>query len=431
MRKILRFRERFCWVAVVVFLTVALILGLFGCGGGGGGGAGNLVRLHVRRNNQPVNLIWAAYQEGTGAWQRLTPTTTGEYRFPVTDPQGRYGVAWVEDESGYVSIIQLTLQDVNELWITLEPEEIDTYTVSGQANVPGPFAVAVNGQMGFPFIGSYALSQVPRGTWDLLAATGTQQDGVIQVTRVYVHRNLAVTSNVTHNIDFNNARPVTQSFSVSAPGSEWSWVFFVTKNGTAAPLAIAQGSAAASFQAPAMPSMLTQTGDFYVVGGMSETQNVMAWKGFTTPQNTTLSLPNPLTGVGGNYPTVTGLSTDFQFWAFSLEYQDKDWSVLVSRRWLGNATSYTVPESALANVSGWQPAWSLPSTGVNVRVNAVTTNHSNPLALLFSPQVREVPIAEGIPVVSGLEIKVASTDIEGWRKRSKSLQSLRKPALLK
>ncbi len=453
MKKDFRSREKLCWVAVVFLLTMSLTLGLFGCGGGGnggtgtggggnggtgnGGGTGNLVRLHVRRNNQPVNFPWAAYQDGTGAWQRLTPTTTGEYQFTVTDSQGRYGVAWVEDESGYVTLRQFTLQDANELWIPLEPEDVNTYTVSGQAtNAQGPFAVAVDGQMElFELVGNYALDEVPPGTWDLLAATVTQQGGetgwVGWVTRVYVHRNLAVTSNVAHNINFNNARPV-QMFSVSASGSEWSVVAFVTKNGTTAPLAIAEGSPASSFQAPAVPSDLTQSGDLYVALAMSETRNTMTWKVFSTPQNTTLSLPNPLTGVGGSYPTVTGLSSGVQLWVFSLEYQDKDWSVMVSKRWLGNATSYTVPADALASVSGWQSAWSLPSTGVNVFVDAVTTN--TPLSLFFSPQVREVPIAGefDIPIItSGMEIKVASTYIEGWRKRGKFLQSLRKPALLK
>lgn len=392
---------------------------MVGCGGGGigiggtgssGTGGTGLVRVYPRLYNQPVNLNWAAYQDGTGAWQKIDPTSPGVYQFNVADANGRYGFAGVYvDGDGDVGVVilHLTRTDAAEVAIPMEATSVSPpeYSVEGQVqNARRPLLVQVNAsgaQISSTSTSTYSVDGIPQGTWDVVAVEGDSGSPSpwLAIGRVYFLLNLMVTGDTRHNIDFNDPNKVRsipdQRYTLTAsPSPSSTKVVFVTVNGTQVLLSERN-------EYHPMPSELA---GFYVVdtkwGDDREIRKVRA-----APENFTLAPPAQLTGVTINFPRVTGLNySGVQLWGLLFKGSDVVWWILTSPSWLRGSAEYTVPD--FTSISGWNPNWSLPPNP-SAQVSAGKTN--KPLSAIFAPSTKWTE--DYGPMVDGLDVEVATTSV--------------------
>lgn len=114
----------------------------------------------VGRMEANVNATWVAYQDGpNGTWTQVDPGATGLYGVPVSDPQGRYGVAVVasvqegmgeeEPPTTKVIVAHATLNEAPELILKTELETDATGGGGGmgeQLAKAGP-AITVSGSV--------------------------------------------------------------------------------------------------------------------------------------------------------------------------------------------------------------------------------------------------------------------------------------------
>jgi hypothetical protein len=136
---------------------------------GGGGGSGNV----TFRFCGTLAPLWLAAQDGSGAWQRITPASAGVFTFPIT--QARGGVAYVVSENGgfttdvifatQAELIEIGTSQCANSTVKSHPGTVVGGTAFDLVNVSlGGRQVTTNGP------GAFTLANVPDGLRDLLAA---------------------------------------------------------------------------------------------------------------------------------------------------------------------------------------------------------------------------------------------------------------------
>lgn len=181
---------------------------------------GKTVTIAVTNDGVAENATYVAFQDGpTGAWQRLTPSTTGSYSHTVTDASKKYGVIIVP-ASGTMTIIQATTDELTEIPFTTTTPDGSPCILSGTlthlADSNWAMAWASCGPSSAATNNALASTQTPYstpahdGTHDFVAYTTDAAGNVLQE---YLVRDLQVSGNATHDYDFTNAI----TFSASHP----------------------------------------------------------------------------------------------------------------------------------------------------------------------------------------------------------------------
>jgi hypothetical protein len=315
--------------------------------------AGRNVTIRLQSWGRPVNAQWAAYQDGDSEW-RVLPSNRSDYQFPVTSPNGRYGFAFVVNGQPVV-VLQATTDELTNATI-LYYTEIPRFKVSGRLiGAQGVNVSILIGDMGgwASPDGTYEVRDVPQGTWDLAAVEAEISSELDIAKRIYIHRDLQVNGDTQHDIDFTDlakTRTLIPNYALQVIGDvdTLSISFMPSKSEGYVDLVWAHSRT--SLQFPSIPSDLTRAGDLYVAYASSETEEVV--KIFSTPQNITLQLPSPLTGISISGRTISGLRYSganwWLIWAGST-------SVILTNGWLGGSTSYMVPDfRGMPGFPGWQ-----------------------------------------------------------------------------
>jgi len=384
-----------------LFLLVIFCAGTFmlltGCSDSGGGGtSGTMVTLYMYGRTPytvPTSAEWAAFQDGNGAWQPINPTSAGVYTQTVTDPQGRFGFAFVSD--GDLHLQHGTVTEGTTLICFLDnglsfsreggrqPEMPELprilpgyYTIGGTIGysgfTPGGTRATVDRQstMSSP-AGVYSVS-VKAGLHDLVISDDTGSS-LTTNTWMFLQRNIDVQNTMTFNpsvtadaiVNLEDGAALTVTGDTSGVRA---YINYITANGTAAPLA-RNDDFTGSVPFNSMPAEAAAGADLYEAELSGSDWEEIAC--FASPAAMTMSVPtddfntfnvDSVTAEGLRYPVFEGLSYAnghgyFMYGATGNHFVD----VIISAGWLAanDTTSYQVPN--LSGVSGWQAEWSIPT----------------------------------------------------------------------
>ncbi len=380
-------------LAVLIAGSVSLV----SCSGGGGGngeedgGGGETSEITVM-----TDADWLAYQDSNGVWHRLTNisstangSTMKTYSFQVQD---KYGVAIYCEDSEEGTIYQFTKDELTQIkYICVEPN-INTYTVSGSFSnlAENSFGIAyIDGLNSGTLIDSlglndtnFTISDVPEGIWDLVAVEWSGSTNP-SPSRVGISRGINVNNNLTGLlVSFVDNSLVEYAFNVDN-GNEGSKgvSFFVSKNNT---LLVNGGKEENETTGKwyRIQNVTLEDEDSYIFVGENINEDKTRIEAIpaknVAKQAKTIDLTHitPLTS-GSFNPTekkVTGLTyTPAQdspnLRGYDVEIGDNNlgWEFVVSKGWLGNNTSYTLPD--LSGINGFNSLWwfsDLASTDVSL-----------------------------------------------------------------
>jgi len=251
--------------------------------------------------------------------------------------------------------------------------------------------------------GSYAFNTpgVPPGTHDIIAILedGNSNDGNLDIpnSHVVIDRNVSVTTNTVHNIDFTNA-PIADStpytWSCGNTNTNSHSVSFLSAGGTTI-----YNIGGSSYQ-PLIPSSLLQNGDFWSYASTATSGNATtAFQEFhDQPGNYTCQGFPPHMTQGATFTVVdANLSTEriqvswnayssglsgHQTQVYKLaEYMfggSYYWDIYWTTGWLGNNPSYTYTFPNLSSLTGWDDNWypDNPSSADKGDLVAYTSNRT-------------------------------------------------------
>ncbi len=341
----------------------------------------------------------AAYQVGTGSWQTLTMTRSGDNwtgTFSMSS-QTKYGVAVrCNDGSGGVKVIVIQatsteLANPKVVCSSTAPPSPVSFTVNVSISgitVSSGDRVCVNDSNCSPPLGASASSatinaNLEPGTRDLLVAL-KDSSGLVKVAKVV--RGVNVTSGGSTSVSLGSSDQLSPvSFTVpSVPGyTSIAFVGYLSANGTATGLVNASSN---SYR----PVSGFGSGDLYLATILASGPNAMLMSlQFFNSGAPSLAFPTPwssgsLTVTQTAHPTVTGLTrsdADLQGYAISLtKFAQLYYTAILSKAWLGTANSYTLPD--LSSQLGYTPLSN--GTNASFSVAALLSNkafNTNPSAL--------------------------------------------------
>ncbi len=375
------------------FLGAVALLGLAGCGGGTLPPPGSIT-LTVT-DSQNVGYA-AAYQVGSGPWTAFSPNSTHTYTFSLGG-NSKYGVAVrcnsvVPGNPPEVHVIQATNAELANPKVTCSSPSPSTvnYTLTVDVtNVPGVMSgdlVLVSGQ-GFQSPGSVSQSGSSFTATVNLTAQAGSQDLLVAVwdsssssppRAAKVLRSVNISGGGSSSATFMSADTLpSASVSVGLPSGfsptfgQAQVYYLSTDNKGWGLVGGASGTTALNF--PYRPVAGFASGDRYVAFGLAgNASNVLERFKGAGGGAITLALPNPwpansLTVTCEAHPTVSGLSyADPNLRAYTIELENSTliYQVTLGKGWLGNATSYTVPD--LSSQLGYTPFATLATVNVSI-----------------------------------------------------------------
>lgn len=342
-----------------------------------GGGSGNVIANFAQcpASNIP---IWVAYQDGTGAWTRVTGTGN-VYSFNLTSARG--GIVWVTSASASQNLTTVAYYTRTEM--TTAPLVYcgapNTKSVSGimagisagtRATVSlGNAATVVSGNLAF------VLNTVADGVSDLVAY---RQNTVTEFSddRVLLRRDVTIgNGGALGSIDLNGSESVaaaTATISVAnSAGEQFSRGMSYLSGSTCQSAQLYTSSTfntSTSFTLTGVPAAQQRATDYHRVSltALGSTQNRTVIESFRALATRTIALPTALTGVtvtslGGPYKrlqTAFTLPNDYQ--SAGIAYYDASGQHYVtigaSVDYFGS-TSVVLGMPDLSAVSGWNSAW--------------------------------------------------------------------------
>lgn len=352
------------------------------------------VTVRTLINGTQQNATWAAYQDGGGVWKPLSGVG-GSYSFAVTDPAGRYGVAFVcpanpGGTATWVSVYQFTVRETTNFRVTCGSYYGSGSPSSGPLTLSGTVSglsgsVTASISLGAGHITTanesnpqYAISGLSAGTYDLIATRQPSGSPGEAPDKLIFLRDLTVDADTVRDLNFEGpeAFSLEGSYTVSLQGgsSDYFAASYTTGTpGIGSAFALGGGSGVSTFTYRAVPANKVKPTDFYVfaasVGDYFTRVAKLALKTLTTPQDVVLSFPDDMTATFDYRKTTPYLrphvnwSTTGKVQAFAVAYVQSDganslsWNHVVSPGWLGNSREYTSPD--FSEVSGWQDAWAL------------------------------------------------------------------------
>jgi len=299
------------------------------------------------------------------------------YSFKV---KNKYGVAFycVNDNEGQV--YQLTKDDLSSVTYFCE-DHTTRYTVSGSfGNLQEDVGlVFIDSQSNMSILGStvfdpnvWSVSDVPEGTWDIVGVEFTTEGDSITPTRAAIERDVEVNQNITGKVLSFVDNSLAGSYVFIGANSDTSKIRMESIDASSAPKD--------------------------------------AW-------NMDLSNINPLTSgsFDPNTKTISGLDYNLNpegkaknLLGYNVSIDnDVDWSFAISKNWLGEGTSYTLPD--FSEVDGFDDSWwfsDLANTDVELTVVA---SDNIPLSDLLKPSAEiegEFPLSK-----SGI-LEMVSQDLQ-------------------
>ncbi|MHB9108414.1 MAG: hypothetical protein ACYDCO_15265 [Armatimonadota bacterium] len=380
---------RFYCTSTALLILIAGAVILFGCSDSHAPSGTVTLYLYGRSPyTVPTSAEWAAFQDGDGPWQRISPSQEGVYTGAVSDPRGRFGFAYYRD--GDLHLQQSTLAEGTTLVAFLDNGLSSVRggkTTSARAmDLPGYYSVNGSISYTFPVSGtSVTMGSGSSSSWAISSYWFTVKEGLRdlvisdnnrsvpwEVTWLFLDRNIDVQGNMTHNVTVTPSNIVTLE-----PGAVLTVtgdlanaranVNFLTANGTTTSLAYADiPTGTLAFRT--LPAAAMAPGDRYVA-------EVSAWYKrqlvcFDVPTAVTMDIPSAnfdtfsVTSVVDEhhrrYPVFSGLTFPghrgyFMYCDTYAHFVD----VIVSAGWLAanGATAYQMPD--LSGVDGWQASWSI------------------------------------------------------------------------
>lgn len=359
----------------IYILATLLIVCLVGCGGSN------------KQAGNPVltDATWYAMQDGDGPWEVIN-MPTGMFTPTVTDPQGRYSLAYVmaiaSDQRVYVFTLQTTVAELPTIDMSTIPmmghqAELD---VTVKPFEQGKFVSLYlddnsHGIGSFNEDQSISLETTP-GIQDFIA---TLSENDVWPTHLIVRRGLqfAPGSTLQQTVDFSTdsdvlamGEPYTISADVPLQRGE---VHLLTLNKSRAPLGRTGYFAdETSFQYAPLASGLSG-GDTYMIELNTRPENnqyIAYFEGFSTPGDRNVSLPSPFDGMiatntssGGVLPGMTDAFYSDAI-GYTVEYGARSGAVTyytmahITAGRLGDQTSFFMPN--LASAPEWNTVWSIP-----------------------------------------------------------------------
>jgi len=363
-----------------------------------GGGSGNVTLDYSACTGSLAaeKPIWVAFQDGTGAWTRVTGTND-VYKFNVTSGKGGYAVT---TRSGTTTSTDVSLFTQAELtsapivFCTDEGTRSVTGTVAGLGQTDAAFVSMGDGTATVTAATpSFTLSNMLSGPQDLVAYRTSLLAGPSASDRAVIMRDLNTASGGSvGTIDFGGSAAITPvSGTITVTGGlagdsyTQSMSYLTGANCTTGTLYFASGGTSATLTAFGIPAASQRATDFHellvATGNATATRSVFA--SFHTFGSQTIALgaalPTPtMTSLAGSYKRLQAaltLPSDYQT-ALSLSYNQggKDASVSASFGYLGSANA-TIAFPDFSAVAGFDPTW-LPASGATVAtaVSAVGSN---------------------------------------------------------
>jgi len=352
-----------------------------------GGGGTFSVTLTFCSADAPV---WAARQDGTGNWERVTPTTGSSYTFTFT--QGRGGIAVVDTvgTGTELQVLYATTADFGNIADVLSFGGCGFKTLNGTVANVGPTDIAtVSLAYSSAFLTGgnsvYQLTDVPDGPQDLVAARASMASGSPVTNSIIVRRLVDSTHGANIPLlDFNSSEavaPATAQVTVANMGALDTVAIQSVYNGNrgsafgiVALLQYLNGDGAVNYAS--VPVDLLGAGDIQLLQATGNAAGVpgnvrMAGVYFRSASNRTLTL-GPVLGT----PTVTTVATTpyvrprVQLTTQS-EYNrqvntifeqgslNRTVSLLATGAYFGTPTSWDVTVPDFTGVPGWNNAWGL------------------------------------------------------------------------
>lgn len=360
--------------------------------------AGTTVNLAYCAADAP---IWVAYQDGAGAWTRVTPSGTNTYSFPVAS--GKAGVATVDTVGAgfHLSVTYATTAELNGFGNTLGLGACGTKTVNGSvANVAADqlvnVALGYSSKFVIPITGStFTLTGVASGPQDLFAARSSV--ATLRADKLILRRALDIAEGGSIPVlDFNAAEafaPATANATVSGLGADSATLFSVysgTRGSASAFIGtsarFATGGSAVQFDAiPAAKLSGTELQGLYAIASEANSTAASRFAGvyYRSPADRAIAMGPALAAptvsrlTGGGYARVRvqlSLQTEYNRYftaTFSQAAGARNATVSASAAYLAGAPwDLSVP--ALTGISGWLDRWGLLSgTPIDWSVSAM------------------------------------------------------------
>ena len=350
----------------------------------GGGGAGNVTYNFCSISGLPM---FVAYQDGNNAWVRATVGANNTYTFNIGS--GRGGVAYVVDEGGFGTDMQVEYGTVAELNAfgsdncdgTFTTGRNFTGTVSGVGLDEFASVVAGNAiaQVGGGTT-SYELENVAPGPFDLLAARFSLAGGA---GKFVIRRNLNPANNsVLAPIDFNGAEafdPIERTVTVNnSMGQDLSlFGLYFLQGGTAggAPYFIEFDQSPATTRTYyGVPDARRASSDLHIMfvfatsGANQELQRATGIvfgqavdKAVTLPATLGATNVTSLGASGGNArlrASYTAQQDYLNSWFATYTQGGVSITTTASAAYMGG-TSVVLDVPDLAGLSGWNTSWGL------------------------------------------------------------------------
>lgn len=339
-------------------LAMGMALSLFLAGCGGTAGSGNPNQVTVRF----VDFFGAAWtpprvavQTGNGAWQSVNPQSTLSLTLP--SGEGRYGVAyqcWVTTQ-----VYQLSVSEATSLILPCpyaDPSAAVTVSLSyNDSAFPAAsqrrYAANTAGAAFGAFLTNPTSVSVPPGEGDLVAALYDSSDNLLAV-KALLNQNLSNGASFSFSFAASDAVSGTGNTAAYAVPAGFTTggttVYHVTPAGAAAILkddSSAPGKAQ-SFPLPpsAVPGQRVVLAEAHSSGLSLKTYEAFSASGYTP------TLPpvfNPSVDTSAAIPTFSGLNasgSDFRGYTFMVNAPMKYLTAVVSKGWIGSASSYTPPD---------------------------------------------------------------------------------------
>jgi len=396
--------------------STALALAL-ACGGGGGskapatsgGGSGSGGTVTVLPPVLPGDIFWVAYQDGNGPW-KVANASGGQYTFTVTDPSGRYGLAFVDVVPGpsapsdvFASLYYFTRSEVSQL-------DFSSIQILSSATVSGNVTGLAPSDTGTVKVRSRTASLPAGAVGYNFTAWGGSQDvvairkaGGLTPDRLIVSRNLTITpGGWLPTLDFATQGYALVPQTASAMGGDAGDAITTYANWIAPKTSISLGAASGTTLAfNALPAANHLSDETHFIGAQAlqsgTTKGCLAGKYTKSPIGVVNTVPakvaTPLFGTAITSPYYRPTISWAPFpgallsWIYAQDYTNYIfWDASFSAGWLaGNtASSYTLPD--FSGLAGWDNAWGLrPGSTLDWRFQNSWTSSPNAAFYLGTP----------------------------------------------
>ncbi len=396
-------------------------------------------------NYTPANLAIMAFKDGDRPW-RLLNGNGGEYSAAITDPAGRYGLAY-----GYTCTIgTFRAFQMNYIFETLqESGSLGIYFICDPPPGPGSTLYSLQGSLHGPGSGylvssasalrfeggadSYLL-QVVKGKGDLAGWTFTDPATEFP-TRFFLDRGRDAQGNARRDVDFSTegfdpgpAQAITYG-PVGGAETLQGTVRYFTAGGQF--LDLANGLAPPAYAA--FPSDRSQSGDSYAYAfgafGPSHSEIVYGGSqglpGALDVRFPSVVEPYQVAWLKDPYlrPAITWTSVSpephLQQFAFNQSSGQEQvyWYLLFSAGWLGSGAHHLdLPD--LSGLAGWDGAWAFrPGKSVTVdhgQSGAMGTSAAQAQGSTLSPLHQPLPMLWR-PALSNRGLRLESEEVGGQR----------------